>query len=269
MKREEVLAAWAPEGEPWRAWVKPVLFAALAPDVAPEPPSSARDLVREAALDRRLLEPLVGKREAHADDGHPYRREPARDTAIVVELPGAKSVELGVALAPHGFRPVPLYNAQPTPPDTLGMVDLTGVMQALVDAAPSLRGLALGLPPCFLLDSNRLAVGKSLWAGVFDNRSECSPEDFPSAETLYSAGIRRFVVIRKRAAGDLEAVLATWKNRGIAGFAPASVSGQSLRRIHVRAPSWASRMLAQIRHPPLSPRGDGSFGKFIPTQRRR
>lgn len=267
MKREEVWDAWAPAGEPWRAWVKPVLFAALAPEVVPAPPSSARDLVRDAAFDRRLLEPLLGKRETHADDGHPYRREPGRDTAIVVDLPGARGVELGVSLAPYGFRPVPLYNAQPTPPGMRGMVDLEGVMQALVDAAPSLPGLALGLPPCFLLDADRLAANKSLWAGIFDNRSQYRAEDFPSAETLYSAGIRRFVVIRKGGAGDLDEVLATWKKRGIVGFAPASVSGQALRRIHVRAPTWLGRALAQIRHPPLSPREDGSFGKFIPTRR--
>src|SRR5678815_782031 len=105
MTRDEIYARWAPEGAPWSAWVKPVLFSHLGDGDGEDPP---RPRLNVAAL-----------LPAGEPPGDPYRA-PARrpdDVALVVDLPGADGVGAGLALAGLGFQPVPLYNALPGPRD--------------------------------------------------------------------------------------------------------------------------------------------------------
>jgi hypothetical protein len=89
MTREELFDAWAPTGGPWSDWAKPVLFAHWPrplPAVADAPPA-----------DISWVPPS------------------AERVALVIDLPGAASVQVGLALAAVGYRPVPLFNACPPP----------------------------------------------------------------------------------------------------------------------------------------------------------
>src|SRR5947209_18025924 len=83
MTREELFDAWAPAGASWSDWAKPVLFAHWPrplPAVADVPPP-----------DLSWVPPAADR------------------VALVVDLPGAASVHLGLALAAAGYRPVPLF----------------------------------------------------------------------------------------------------------------------------------------------------------------
>ena len=90
MTPEEVYRAWSPEAAKWSPWVKPVVFAHLHAMPAESEP---------AGVTHQEMAPLP----LDADG----------TTAIVVDLPSAEGVQLGLALAARGFRPVPLYNAVP------------------------------------------------------------------------------------------------------------------------------------------------------------
>ena len=134
MTRGEIFEVWAPAGALWSAWAKPVLFAHLGPrTVLPQSP--------EIHLDW-----------AHRADG---------ESAVVVDLPGASGVAVGLHLAQLGYRPVPLYNACPSP-DTAAVpgptiVDVEPIMAELFGGTERLSRLMLPptAPPAFLLDDRR------------------------------------------------------------------------------------------------------------------
>ena len=258
MKREEVHALWAPDGDTWRSWVKPVLFAALPAEVTP---SDVRHAPREIGDDpdhhaRHLVDALEAGRPVG------YRGRPGGDAAVVIDLAGEDSVNMGVALAQLGFRPVPIFNALPAPGDQAGVCDLRHMMEALVDGARLLRDVSAGGPPCFLLDRGRMAEGSSRPGGIFDNRSICRVVDFPSADALRAAGIRRFVVFNVRPMqNDLATVLLGWQSAGIPGH---RFHDTKIRPITVRGPSLLRRVADFFRYDGLGARPDGSFGKTIP-----
>src|SRR4051794_4793341 len=89
MTRDELFDAWAPAGGPWSDWAKPVLFAHWPRPLPPAPEPVAADLSWVPA--------------------------PAERVALVIDLPGAASVHVGLELAARGYRPVALFNACPPP----------------------------------------------------------------------------------------------------------------------------------------------------------
>ena len=259
MKRRAVYQAWSREGDRWRPWVKPVLFAALDEEVTAtrlrEPP---------AWLGPRLVDPLAARPATRREEA-PYRESGRmHDTAIVIDLPGAISAELGVALARHGFRPVPLYNAVPAPEGVAGVVDMRPIMSVLVDAASVVGTLPDGLPPAFLLDADRLGRPRDVRGGVFDNRSVCRSSDFPSADTMLASGIRRVVLVGANRAADLEAIMLEWQSRGIEVW---SIDGSGNRDVHpivLEPRPWFMRLADFLRQTVLRRRSDGSYGMTVP-----
>ncbi|HWZ88609.1 MAG TPA: hypothetical protein VNW92_07160 [Polyangiaceae bacterium] len=206
MKPEEVFEVWAPSGMRWSPWVKPVLFALLAETLEPLQPT----LVVE--IDDRWLEPPAS---AQGIGGI----APSSPGAVVVDLPGPKSVAAGLRLATLGYRPVPLFNALPGGPEAL--VDVAAIQDSLASAAELLRGriLPVDAPPAFLLDSQRRTARHLVAAGRFDNRSVVLSTDFPSGDSLAEAGVRHVTLLRSGSlnpGGDLLSVLAAWNERGIA-----------------------------------------------------
>jgi len=255
MTKEEIFEMWAPPGARWSPWVKPVLFACM--EHEPLAPASV-----PADLDASWLPP--------AED----------NVALVLDLPGADGVRIGVALAARGYRPVPLYNAVPGP-TTIAVVSLgIGASASLVDVAPILAALWHGTPllqrtrldpespPAFLLDADRRGEGRLPTPGRFDNRSISFTTDFPSAIFLAAHGIRRAVLVQatgEHPQPDLAHTLRRWQDGEIViELKRLDVPGPPFQ-IEVRKPSgfgllWnrALRMLGLRRH------RLGGFGGFVP-----
>jgi hypothetical protein len=199
MNPSELYKLWAPEGAIWSNWAKPVLFAEkiLAGE---EPPQATQWLSLNTS----------------------WAPAPDSGSAIVLDLPGAEAVWLGMALSQRGFRPVPLYNGArgPALSEFSALISVDAIILALhqvTDALATLQ-LAADAPPVFLLDAERIAGGTFAGPGRFDNRWCVFPQDFPSANFLLSRNIRSVVLVQKASATprrDLAHVLLQWQEAGI------------------------------------------------------
>jgi hypothetical protein len=190
---------WAPLDSIWSDWAKPVLFANLSNrHGSPTGPENVTPLVIHH------LPPASG------------------NMAVIVDLPGEKSVQAGMTLAGIGYRPVPLFNAAPPPGEvfTAAVVEVGRIRTALIDHAALLRTLPLPpeAPPCFLIDSWRRQGTGSANPGKFDNRWVTFPEDYPSANLLKSKGIQGIIVLQMEPGQpqeDLRHVLMRWQEAGL------------------------------------------------------
>ena len=242
MNAQQLFEIWAPAESVWSRWAKPALFAeggvlAPAPITDDAPQSSFR---------------------AGGDSA----------TAFVLDLPGVRSVELGLALARAGYRPVPLFNTADHP---AAVVKVRPVLQAMMAGAEDLRQapLAPGSPPAFLLDANRSAAVLPT-PGTFDNRWVVFPQDFPSANFLRSQGVLRVVLLQEARQGpqpqwDLSHVLRRWQEAGIEIYRQDPAADEPPRPMTVERPSRfrniAYRALALIG---LRRNSAGGFGSIIP-----
>jgi hypothetical protein len=205
MNKEEIFATWAPETSVWSPWAKPVLFAYL-DSVVPVAP------LAETVWETDWAPPLETR------------------SVLVLDLPGAEGVTLGLALAARGYRPVPLYNAVPLPSGEPALDPLTGRPVAAVQVLPILKALKEGAtslsqiplppdaPPAFLLDANRRGAGRKMLPDEFDNRSVCFTTDFPSANFLAAEQIGCIVLVQRTGNQpqlDLAHVLRRWQQAGI------------------------------------------------------
>jgi hypothetical protein len=191
---------WAPPDGLWSPWVKPVLFAHM-----------------------QLLE-MEQPIEGHAES----RWEPPASggRAIVLDLPGLESIDLGLDFIRLGYRPIPLFNGCPHAEDAESGVGREAVPGRSLAAAlwagaerVKLATLAPDAPPIFLLDSGRLGTDKPIVPGMFDNRWVVFPTDFPSAIFLATHGVREMWVVRRGSlAEDLIDVLQIWRRDGISLF---------------------------------------------------
>jgi len=255
MTREDVFAVWAPQDSIWSPWVAPVLFAQTDWDLLPAATAESESL--------------------------PWTLQPTPDTAVIVDLPFAQSVEAGLSLASLGFRPVPLYNASPGPIALLLSHGLKGIPNAAVDMRSIVVAVARNTPalqamtfsadaaPAFLLDSNRLlGTTRPVERGMFDNRWMVFPQDFPSASFLLSHGIRQALLLQKDRLDpqdDLAHSLLRCQDGGIPVLAKRLDDNSPPSPITVKRPSkykaiWY-RALAQLG---LRRSSAGGFGSYIP-----
>jgi hypothetical protein len=203
MRSEEAFAAWAPPEAAWSDWAKPVLFVHL--DSLPESPGESN----------------WGEVDASWSPGADER------CAIVLDLPGPRSVALGIALARRGYRPVPLFNGCP---GAMEAVPTQSVLAAIAMSTDDLGRIDLPIdaPPVFLLDAGRNPEGLKVPPGKFDNRWMTFPQDFPSANFLQSNGIQRVLLVQEGTGAptaDLAHVLLRWQESGIAMEACDSTGG--------------------------------------------
>ena len=115
-----------------------------------------RHLVRVGQADAVRVGRLPVQRSAACDSGASVAGIPEAwaSAAIVIDLPGAESVAVGLALAERGFRPVPLFNntSGPSPViDTQALVDALGAGTTVLQA----QTLKPDARPAFLVDSRR------------------------------------------------------------------------------------------------------------------
>jgi hypothetical protein len=187
--------------------------------------------------------------------------------ALVVDLPGAESVDFGLHMARRGFRPVPLFNgtAGPSP-----VVPMEGLLRGLREGTPVLRELHLPMqaPPAFLLDAQRLRARPA--PGQYDNRWVVLPQDMPSGNALLAAGVREATLVCRgthRAAEDLAHVLLRWQEAGLLLRSLDVASGEVDAHLHIMRPSrfraaWlAAAVLLGLRRSNI-----GGFGAPVPDQ---
>jgi hypothetical protein len=242
MSLHDAYERWAPAASPWSAWAKPVLFAVAGPPVMFESPPQPASAAEE----------WLGKLPA--------------DAAVVVELPGAAAVRLGLALAARGYQPVPLFNATTGPRP---VIEVDSVVRALISGAagPALLGTAPEALPAFLLDARRMAPERKPQPGDFDNRWMVFPQDFPSATFLQAHGVGSVVLISasERPADDLAHVLLRWQEAGLSVLHLPASSVEPPRPIVVQRPrgyrAWWYRLLVLMG---LRRHGAGGFGAVVP-----
>ncbi|EEF59321.1 hypothetical protein [Pedosphaera parvula] len=230
MSNEHIYKVWAPDNCLWSPWVKPVLFACMDD---PEP--------SEASL------PVVGET--------PWVPPVDERVAMVLDLPREEGVIVGLELAGHGYRPVPLYNALPRPSgipanmaepeyfQKVSVVDVRPIMNALWLGTKKLAELAIAVdaPPVFLLDANRRGGGENLFPGRYDNRSVSFTTDFPSAIFLKTHGISRVILVQRFHAQpqpDLAHALRRWQEGGIAIQLKQLETMELPQNIIIQKPSW-------------------------------
>ncbi len=248
MNASELFDLWAPPSAVWSSWAKPVLFAELG--TAP-------------ALDLHV-EPLPAM-DLRAD----------QPTAVVVDLPSAEAVKAGLALAEHGFRPVPLFNG------ARGPQALSTGSVALVDNDPILAWLSAGAqvlarctlandaPPAFLLDSRRQPPATDASPGRFDNRWMVFPQDFPSANYLRSQRIIRALLIQSDARcqppEDLAHVLRRWQEAGLPLFVAGWGTAATPQPLAVNRPKrFRSMWHVVLAVMGLRRNSAGGFGSIVP-----
>ena len=190
---EECYAAWAPDDSLWSAWAKPVAFL----------PSWGQSFAEVSPDSTSARVPTAVTFQASA--------------VVIVDLPGEEAVHMGIGLARHGFRPVPLFNGTSGPAE---LIDVRPITRALISGAPAIEQYRVppDAPPAFLLDSRRKEPAAPPKPGAYDNRWVVLPQDFPSGALLASRGIRFTTLIRRGGVTvppDLAHVLLRWQDHGI------------------------------------------------------
>lgn len=199
---------------------------------------------------------------------------------MVVDLPGADGVWLGVALAERGYRPVPLYNALPLPSGEPILDPISGRRVAAVDVRPIISALRHGAqrliqfqispdaPPAFLLDANRQGNGRTMMPEEFDNRSVCFTTDFPSANFLQANGIQRALVVQNLTTvpqADLAYILRRWQEGGIILEKVRVDLPSAPERFVIPRPFWFGAMFQRaLLAFGLRRASGGGFGAWVP-----
>lgn len=234
---EDLYALWAPPESDWSVWAKPVLFTD-----APPPPQT----------DDPMTVPDAGK------------FPPPRNTAAIVDLDGALSVRVGLALAKIGYRPVPLYNSGV---EAAMLVNMFPIAQALSYGASALKQCHISAlaPPAFLLNSDRLDhPDAAKRPGVYDNRWRLVPQDMPSAEYLCDAGIEKIVVIALEMMDDLRYVLFQYQEAGISILRTDDLATAPKVETVTRPPFFKVFLYRLQAYSGLRRNAAGGFGAVVP-----
>lgn len=108
MTGKEVYKIWAPEGTKWTNWVRPVPFIGIDDSLKPN----------------GEYDYIIPKIE--------YIEKEKKNVAIIVDLPGMKSITEGLALIDYGFRPIPLYNGTHEQVGAKALSDMNPIQVGLV-----------------------------------------------------------------------------------------------------------------------------------------
>jgi hypothetical protein len=246
MKSEDVYAIWAPADSPWSPWAKPTLFAQLA----------NIEVIENAAAWTNVDTTAIPA--------------PAADTAVIIELPGAKSMHWGMALAQRGYRPVPLYNGclYPGIDRSRALLDVAPILDVVMWGTLPLQRIQISAsaPPAFLLDADRCR-NRFPSPDRFDNRWVVFPQDFPSANLLLSRGIRQVILVQEQeqSQDDLAHVLLRWQEAGIQILNQLSFAAGPPKQISVARPSnFRSLLYRAFALMGLRRNSAGGFGSVVP-----
>ena len=184
----EIYRYWASASGKWSPWVRPVPFINIGVGSKGIYESySLVDLFDGSDEDVKAL---------------------ARNTAIIVDVPGDKGVMAGLNLAKNGFRPVPLYNGTIEQEGARAVSDNNSASEALLWGTRLLNEMTFedDAMPVFLLDSNRLNRHRRKRT-LFDNSWDIYAQDMPSAKFLADNGVEKVIVISEKISRDLKDIL--------------------------------------------------------------
>lgn len=198
MTNKELFQVWAPTTEEkWTRFAKPALFVhANESDGWSSTPNLPSIPTRLSMLEKA-------------------------DTAIIVDLPSATSVESGLMLAKQGYIPVPLYNGihEKNIGDLEAVVENAPIIQTLQAGVSTLdyakhMGLFKDATPAFLLDANRSRTPSR--PGMYDNRWSIDIDDMPEAQYMRESNIHRVVVWNTGTVSpDLAPILDSYHDMGL------------------------------------------------------
>lgn len=188
----ETYQMWAPYGKKWVDWVRPVPFIEIHTEKKPYYTS-------QLVIPEKICIEKADRR-----------------TAIIVDLPGEDSIEMGLALAKRGYRPIPIYNGVEEQQGARATTDNQSIDESLFWGAKELVNIEISddAPPAFLLDTNRLQRYK-MDDSIFDNSWDIYPQDIPSAKYFLSQGMDKILVIGDALSRDLKKVLYDFQKKGI------------------------------------------------------
>lgn len=208
---KETYQIWAPYGKKWVDWVRPVPFIEIHTE-------KKGYCVSDLVIPEHICVEQMDTR-----------------TAVIVDLPGEDSIEMGLALAKRGYRPIPIYNGVEEQQGARATVDNQSIYTALLFGSKKLAKMQIpeDAPPVFLLDTNRLQRFK-MDDSIFDNSWDIYPQDMPSAKYFLSQGIDQILVIGDELSRDLKKILYDFQKKGIQillsdGYAP-------VKKIHILFP---------------------------------
>jgi hypothetical protein len=242
---QDIYNVWAHPAGPWSGWVKPVLFAHLSEHRSETGIETMKKLVNDTDVS--------------------WAPSKNKNTAIVIDLPGANSLRIALALASRGYQPIPLYNCAPDP---RGIIDLQAVMSLLANGHKFLEELPApaDAPPAFILDNRRLKGYAE--PGRYDNRWVILPQDFPSSGMLLQHDLRAVMVVQEQQgqpAEDLGHVLKRWQDSGIEIKVLSITHPSSAMKMQITTPwhfrSFLYRTLVLLG---LRRNSAGGFGALVP-----
>ncbi len=189
---KEIYQIWAPYGKKWVDWVRPVPFIEI------HTQKKGYVISQVSVPEQIAIETADGK------------------AAIIVDLPGTDSIEMGLVLAKKGYRPIPIFNGVEEQRGARATTDNQSIDIALFYGAKILEQISIpeDAPPAFLLDSNRLQRYK-IDDSIFDNSWDIYPQDIPSAKYFFSEGIEKIIVIGDGISRDLKKILRDFKKKGL------------------------------------------------------
>lgn len=189
---KEAYKIWAPFGKKWVDWVRPVPFVEL-------------DMQKKPYCVSKLIIPEIT-----------CIKEASDRMAVIVDLPGEDSIEMGLALAKAGYRPIPIYNGVREQAGARATVDNQSIEEAILLGAEELVKIQIpeDAPPAFLVDTNRLQRFK-MNDSIFDNSWDVYPQDLPSANYFLSKQINKILVIGHSLSRDLKEIFYDFQKKGI------------------------------------------------------
>ena len=195
MTAKEIYKIWAPTGKKWVDWVRPVPFVAM------------NECVKMYDFSDFTI-PEIDYIDSHFEGA-----------ALIVDLPGVESVKEGIALAKHGYRPIPIYNGTIEQPESRATVDNQSVAMGLALGAVPLAQIEIenDALPAFLVDSNRMNRFK-MEIALFDNSWDVYHQDLPSAEYFLENGIHKIIVIGQTFSKDLKKIFYEFQKKKIEIF---------------------------------------------------
>ena len=194
MTNKDIFKIWAPSNKKWVNWVRPVPFVTIGKNIQRFYPSN-------------ITLPFISYLENK------------KSTAIIVDLPNTQSVEAGIFLLQHGYRPIPIYNGTMEQNGVMATTDNKSIQSALIWGVVALSNIKLpdDAPPAFLTDTNRLQRHKAN-ESVFDNSWDVYHQDLPTEDYFLNNGIEKIIVVSNKLSKDLKDIFAEYPHKKIQIF---------------------------------------------------